>query len=301
MKAKVGFVGLGTMGLPMVMNLLSSGFEVWVTSRSLGPVEKAAQAGARHEPDIERLAAKVDFLLTCLPLPETVRDVYLGPGKVADHAKAGQIWIDHSTVGPALSQEIAKKARQMGAFALDAPVSGGPTGAEEGTLTIMAGGDKDAFLRATPVLKAMGEHIVHMGGPGMGSAAKLVNQFLVGAHEMAFLEALIWAQKAGLPLAELYQVLKRSTGYSKMMDVLWPRLEKRDFFARFRASLLEKDLRLAEEHARSLDVILSSIKTPLTLLEGLLAQDQGDLDMAAMLLELERQSRIKLFIPPTSS
>lgn len=285
---KVGFVGLGTMGLPMTKNLLKAGFEVVVVSRSRGPIEAAVALGAKEAANPADLAAQVDVALTCLPMPETVEAVYLGENGLLAGARPGTILVDHSTVSPALNRKIFEAARAKGVHFLDAPVSGGPMGAEAGTLTIMCGGEPEAFAKAKPVFEAMGKVVVLVGPVGSGSVVKLINNLLVGVHTAALAEAFVMGAKAGIDSRVLYEILKHSTGHSYMMDRTVPLIQERDFAQRFAIDLLYKDMRIATQLAEELGVPLRLGRVAEAMVGEAQAQGHGREDVAAIIRPLEK-------------
>jgi len=291
---KVGFVGLGKMGLPMTKNLLKAGFEVWVVSRSRGPIEAAVAAGAREAENPADLARRVDVALTCVPLPETVEEVYLGESGLLSGARPGLILADHSTVGPELNRKIEAAAKEKGAAFLDAPVSGGPMGAEAGTLSIMVGGEREAFEKALPVFRAMGRHVVHFGPSGSGSVVKLINNMLVGIHELAISEALLLATRAGIDLDQLYEMLMNSTGGSAMLARSFPFIAARDFAARFSIDLLHKDLRLLLEMAEQLGIDVPGGRLAYAAVDEAKKAGYGELDIVSMLLPMEERHGVEV-------
>lgn len=286
---KVGFIGLGKMGLPMTKRLLDGGFSVVVKSRSRGPVEQALIWGATEAATPAEMASQVDLLLTCLPYPQTVEEVYTGQDGIFAGARDGLVVADHSTVGPSLSRRMYEEARKVGASFLDAPVSGGPMGAEAGTLSIMVGGDEEAFEKAQPAFAVMGRFVERFGPSGSGSVVKLINNMLVGIHEVALSEALILAERSGINLEQLYQLLTNSTGDSAMLRRSFPFIAKRDFDARFSINLLLKDLGLLMEMAEELGFVPES--GALAIREMTLAREQGlgELDVSAVHLQLEKR------------
>lgn len=250
----IGFIGLGTMGLPMVRNLLKAGFPVHVVSRSRGPIEQAVSLGAVEAFHPRDLAEKVDILLTCLPLPPSIEEVYFGENGILEADLTGKLVIDHSTVSPLLNKRVDQAIRKKGGSYMDAPISGGPMGAEAGTLAIMCGGEKTDYERALPVFEAMGKHIFHIGEIGSGSIVKLMNNYLIGVHTAALAETFILATKAGVDTSMMYDVLAVSTGDSKMLHRIVPLVHKRDFAARFSNELLYKDMKIATELAEAYEL-----------------------------------------------
>lgn len=250
----IGFIGLGTMGLPMVRNLLKAGFPVYVVSRSRGPIAQAVSLGAVEAFHPRDLAEKVDILLTCLPLPPSIEEVYFGENGILQADLTDKLVIDHSTVSPLLNKRVFEAIKTKGGSYMDAPISGGPMGAEAGTLAIMCGGEKADYQRALPVFEAMGKHIFHIGEIGSGSIVKLMNNYLIGVHTAALAETFILATKAGVDTNMMYDVLGVSTGDSKMLHRVIPLVHKRDFAPRFNNELLYKDMNLATELAEAYEL-----------------------------------------------
>ncbi|MFQ5790786.1 MAG: NAD(P)-dependent oxidoreductase [Acidobacteriota bacterium] len=209
---KIGFIGLGNMGLHLAGNILDGGFDLHVYNRTPSKAALLVARGAAMASSPAELTERVDIVLACLADVAASEDVFLGENGVVSAARPGQILVDHSTVDPVTSRRLHRAAEQKGAHFLDAPLSGGPESAEAGTLTIMVGGDEAALQRALPVFQAVGKTIAHMGGPGAGSATKLVNQALVGVHTLASCEAILLGMKWGLGSGRLTGVLMRSWG-----------------------------------------------------------------------------------------
>ena len=205
----VGFVGLGAMGLPMTRNLLAKGHKVTVASRSRGPVDAAVAAGAVDGGDPRGVADASDVTLLCVPdSPDVVAVVdamlpALGPGKIV---------VDTSTIDPEVERAQHERVAATGARYLEAPLSGGTVGAEKGTLTLMVGGDADTLEAARPALEAVGQLIVHCGGPGMGQVVKICNNLIYAAQMVATAEATTLAQKSGVDMAKLFEVVTHATG-----------------------------------------------------------------------------------------
>jgi 3-hydroxyisobutyrate dehydrogenase-like beta-hydroxyacid dehydrogenase len=226
---KVGFIGLGNMGEPMARNVRKAGFELIVWNRTRSRGEGLIREGARAADSPAILAQEADLILACLADIPASLEVFLGREGIVPAARKGQVLVDHSTVDLETSRRIHDAAAERGAAFLDAPVSGGPRGAAEGTLSIMAGGDAAAFERALPVFRSMGKTVLHMGGCGAGTVTKLVNQLLVGVHTLAACEALALARKAGADLRKVIEVLGNSWGQSRMLERNAPPILGRDF------------------------------------------------------------------------
>jgi len=253
MATKVGFIGLGKMGRPMTERLLGAGFEVSVFNRSRGPVEELAAKGAQPASSAAEVAERSDVVLTALPTPDSVEQVYL---EMLTRAHPGQIYADHSTVSVGQSRHCAEKMRERGAGFLDAPVSGGPAGAQAGTLTVMVGGDQATFDRALPVLRTFGKNIRLCGPAGAGQVVKLINQLLVGVHTAAIAEAAVFGAKLGANPQVVLEVIGTSFGGSTMMTRNLPRFISRDFAPATSVTLLLKDLGVIHDEAKAANVPL---------------------------------------------
>jgi 3-hydroxyisobutyrate dehydrogenase/2-hydroxy-3-oxopropionate reductase len=291
---ELGFVGLGRMGLPMTRNLLRAGYAVSVHNRSRAVVERLAAEGARPAENPAQVAAASDLALTCLPTPQAVEEVFFGLGGLLEGARASSILIDCSTVSPALSRRLYQAAAERGLSFLDAPVSGGPEGAEAATLTIMAGGDRDAFDRALPVLQTIGQNVHHIGPPGAGSAIKLTNQLLVGVHTAAAIEAAVLAAKAGVDPQMLLDVVSTSYGGSTMFRRVLSRCIERDFEPGSQMTLLIKDLELIHQVADELNTRTLLASVAHELFKEARALGHGDEDMAALVKPAERIAGVEV-------
>ncbi|RQW20795.1 NAD(P)-dependent oxidoreductase [Bacillus sp. C1-1] len=257
---KVGFIGLGTMGLPMARHLVEAGYETYVVSRSRGPIETALAFGAFEKETPKALIETVDVVMTCLPTPDSIKDVYDGEMGLLAGASRGKVIIDHSTVNPVTNEWCYQESAKKGTAFVDAPISGGPMGAEAGTLTIMCGCDEEVFPAVQQVLTAFGEYIIRVGQVGSGTTVKLLNNMLIGVHQSALAECYVMAEKAGVDPAIAYDVIKRSAGFSKSMDWAVDAILDRNFDARFSINLLDKDIKLALGLAEELNMPLDVVK-----------------------------------------
>ncbi len=251
---KVGVVGIGKMGRPIAERLIAAGHEVAICNRSENAAVLALRdKGATVRPSPRELAAGSDCILTALPTEDTVRAVY---AEMTEVAEAGQIYADHSTVSPALNRHCAAALASHDAAFLDAPVSGGPAGAEAGTLTVMVGGDEATFQRALPVFEAFGAKIRLCGPVGAGQAIKLVNQYLVAVHTLAASEGAAFAVALGADLATVQDVIGTSFGSSAMLLRNLPRYVARDFSPATPVGLIAKDLSIIHSEAAGAGVPL---------------------------------------------
>jgi 3-hydroxyisobutyrate dehydrogenase len=250
MPQRLAFIGLGIMGGPMAGHLLAAGHSVVVNTRTKARADELLSKGATWANSPADAARDAEVIFTCVPDTPDVEAVLLGDGGVISGAKAGAIVVDHSTISPAITREMATKLREKGITLLDAPISGGDVGAKNATLAIMVGGDASAFAKVEPLLHLMGKTITHCGDSGAGQLTKLVNQILVTVTNLATCEALTFAQKNGLDLAKTITALAGGAAGSWQWANLGPRMIKGDFAPGFMIDLQQKDLRLVLEAAR---------------------------------------------------
>jgi 2-hydroxy-3-oxopropionate reductase len=257
MADKVGFIGLGVMGAPMARNLIEAGHELVVHSRSPEPVEALAEAGAATAASPRDVAEQADVVITMLPDSPAVEAVVLGDEGVLSGASEGDLLIDMSTIHPTVSTAIAEQAAERGVGALDAPVSGGDVGAQQGTLSIMVGGAEDDFERAAPLFDVLGKTVVHVGGPGAGQVVKACNQVVVGITIAAVSEALVLGSKAGVEPEKILDVLGGGLAANKVMEMRRSNFLEHDFTPGFRIDLHHKDLDIALESGDAYGVPLA--------------------------------------------
>jgi 3-hydroxyisobutyrate dehydrogenase/2-hydroxy-3-oxopropionate reductase len=251
---KIGVVGIGKMGRPIAARLIAAGHDVAICNRSDNAGVKALRdGGATVLGTPAELAAQTEVVLTALPTEDTVKQVYDDMAAVASN---GQLYADHSTVSPGLNRHCAEILAKQGAGFLDAPVSGGPAGAEAGTLTVMVGGNEATFNRALPVFEAFGGKIRLCGGVGAGQVIKLVNQYLVAVHTMAASEAAAFALQLGADLGTVQDVIGTSFGSSAMLLRNLPRFIARDFSPATPVGLIAKDLSIIHSEAQEAGVPL---------------------------------------------
>jgi 2-hydroxy-3-oxopropionate reductase len=286
----IGFIGLGIMGRPMALNLLRAGHSLVVHNRTRAKEEELVSAGASAADSPREVASQCDVLITMLPDSPDVEQVYLGEDGVIAGAQAGQLLIDMSSIAPAVAQAVSEAAREVGAEALDAPVSGGDVGARDGTLSIMVGGSDDAFKRAEPLFDVLGKTVVHMGEAGAGQTAKACNQILVAVTIEAVSEALVLASKAGVDPDRLIEVLSGGLAGNKVMEVRRRNFLSHDFTPGFKLELHHKDLGIALRTARELGVYVPTTALVDQMLAALKAGGDGGLDHSALLKVIEQAS-----------
>ena len=255
---KVGFIGLGNMGMPMAQNLLKAAYEVTGFDLNVDATERLAASGGSTANSIADACKAAEVVITMLPAGEQVREAYLGAGGALATVEPGTLLIDSSTIDVVTAREVAQAARDKALAMVDAPVSGGVAGAEAASLTFMVGGDDAAFERARPVLETMGKTIVHAGGPGNGQAAKICNNMILGASMIVVSEAFLLAEKLGLDAQKLFDISSKSSGQCWSMTSYCPvpglvptSPANRDYKAGFTAAMMLKDLKLAQAAARA--------------------------------------------------
>jgi 3-hydroxyisobutyrate dehydrogenase len=256
--SRIGFIGLGNMGLPMAQNLIKAGHQVEGVDLNPASVEKLKASGGTSVEFAKVAASRADVVITMLPAGKHVREVYLGSGGIVENANPGTLLIDCSTIDVETAREVASAAEARGLLMLDAPVSGGVGGASAGTLTFMVGGSVQAFSRAQTILDKMGKTIVHAGGPGNGQAAKICNNMILGISMIAVSEAFVLAEKLGLDHQKLFDISSKSSGQCWSMTTYCPvpgpvptSPANRDYQPGFTAAMMLKDLRLAQGAAQA--------------------------------------------------
>jgi 3-hydroxyisobutyrate dehydrogenase len=259
----------------MVGHLLRAGHPVVVHSRTRARCEPLLAAGATWAPSPREAAANADIVCTNVGMPAELDEVMFGSAGAISAARRGQVFIDFGTSKPSASRRIAAAAAEKGAEALDAPVSGGDIGARNATLSIMVGGNADAFARAEPIFSRLGKTIVHQGGAGAGQRTKIVNQVLVAANTLGMCEAVHLAIAAGLDPQKVLASVGGGAAASWSISVLAPRVLNGDFEPGFLVEHLVKDLRIAREEAGELGLSLPLVELCLARYEALLAAGFG--------------------------
>jgi len=256
--ARIGFIGLGNMGLPMAQNLIKAGHQVEGVDVVQAATDKLKAAGGAVAETAKIAASRADVVITMLPAGQHVREVYLGNGGIIENANAGTLLIDCSTIDVETARAVASAAEAKGLLMLDAPVSGGVGGATAGTLTFMVGGSERAYERARSILQQMGKTIVHAGGSGNGQAAKICNNMMLGISMIAVCEGFVLAEKLGLDKQKLFDIASKSSGSCWSMGNYCPvpgpvptSPANRDYQAGFTAAMMLKDLALAQQAANA--------------------------------------------------
>ncbi|MFB6467085.1 NAD(P)-dependent oxidoreductase [Cytobacillus sp. Hz8] len=290
---KIGFIGTGVMGSRMIIRLLDAGFNVLIYNRSQQKLEPLLARGAKGSKDIAALAEECDYICTCLSMPKDVLDVYSNAGGILENAGPDTVCLDFTTIGVETSRSIYQLAKEKKIHYLDAPVSGGPEGAEQGSLTIMVGGERSDYERVYPIIEVLGCNIEFLGESGSGSAAKLINQYLVAVHSVAASEAMVAGAAFGLNSDQLYQLLKVSYGDSRMLERHMEQyVLERQFEPGGAVKYVHKDVVLANQlfEKTGMERYLGQYAEQ----AFSLAMEQGlaNLDMSAVIQPLEKTCRV---------
>ncbi|WP_036534045.1 2-hydroxy-3-oxopropionate reductase [Neosynechococcus sphagnicola] len=279
---RIGWIGLGIMGKPMALNLLRAGYPLVVYNRSRPAMEELRAAGAKLAESPHAIAQQSDVVITLLPDSPDVSTVILGPSGAIAGTRPGMLVIDMSTIAPGTARQIDAALKSQEVSFLDAPVSGGDIGAQQGTLSIMVGGEEAAVERALPILQVLGQNIVHMGAAGAGQVTKACNQIVVALTVQAIAEALTFAQKSGVDRAKVREALLGGFAQSRVLEVHGQRMLEGCFQPGFKLKLHRKDMNIVLETGRDLQIPLPGSAQVATLMDALLAQGQGELDNSVL-------------------
>jgi len=288
MALRVGYVGLGIMGRPMALNLLKAGFETAVYARRQESMAPLVAAGARACANPAEVAKHADVVFTNVSDTPDVEEMVLGENGILQGAAPGVIVVDMSTISPVATRAMAQKLAARGVHMIDAPVSGGETGAVNATLSIMAGGKPDIFERVRPLLEVLGKNIVLIGDNGAGQVAKACNQILTGVTVAAVAEALNFARKSGVNAAKVREALLGGFAYSRILENHGQRMLDRNFKPGFKAWMHQKDLRIVMAEAHRLGLMLPNTAATAQLFNAIVGSGMGEEDSVSVLKLLER-------------
>ncbi len=293
-KPTLGFIGLGLMGKPMAKNLLNAGYPLVVHNRSREAVQELVSEGAKEGFSPKDVASQVDIIFTNLPDSPDVEMVALGEEGILEGASEGLIYVDHSTIKPSLARRIAAEFEAQGAFALDAPVSGGDIGAQKGTLAIMVGGPEEALNKLLPIFEVVGKKTTHVGDAGSGQIAKAANQVMVAAQMVAMGELMILAKKSGADPARVVQAIQGGAAQCWTLDVKPERLFAGNRKPGFKAYMQEKDLKIVMDTAREYGAPLPAAGLHTQLFGAMLQMGMKDLDNSAVIGVIENLAHTTL-------
>lgn len=282
---RVAFIGLGIMGRPMAGHIQAGGYELHVFNRSPGKAAELVAAGAILHDNPSDAAAAAEVVISIVGYPHDVEQVYLAAGGVVERARPGTILIDMTTSTPTLARRIYDAAAARGLQALDAPVSGGDVGAKNGKLSIMVGGDTEAFARVLPILQRMGTNVAHLGGPGAGQHTKLCNQIVIAGTMLGVTEGIAYAKRAGLDPQKVLATIGTGAASSFLLNGLGPRMAQGDWAAGFFVEHFMKDMGIAIQEAEALGLSLPGLATARQQYESL-AEQGGKRDGTQALLKV---------------
>ena len=284
----IGFIGLGMMGRPMALHLVRAGFRVRVYARRDETAVPLVEAGASRCVTPAELASHSDIIFTIVTSTQDVEEVLLGPNGVLSGGRPGTIVIDMSTIAPQATRRIAERLAARQVRMLDAPVTGGPAGAEAATLTIMVGGDAAVLDESRPILERLGRQIVHMGGNGTGQIAKACNQLALLVNAEGVAEALALGARCGLDPRRLREALLGGIASSRVLDVFGARMAERQFTPGMATRLYDKDLSIVLDLAREAGQSLPAAAVVRQHLQRMVAEGKANQDLAALIELVER-------------
>jgi 3-hydroxyisobutyrate dehydrogenase len=291
---RIGFIGLGIMGGAMSVNLLKAGFPLTVWNRTPEKMRPLLEAGVKSVRSPKEVAERSDIVIDMVTDSKDVEEILLGKEGVIHGARPGTIVVDMSTISPIVTREIAKKLGEKGIRMLDAPVSGGDIGARNATLSIMVGGDAEAYEECLPVFQAMGKTITHIGGHGDGQVCKAVNQILVGVNVLGVAEALMFAHKAGVDMDKVLAAVSGGAAGSWQLANNGPKMLKGDYAPGFKVKDYIKDLRIIMETAAETKTPLVETAVVQQMFRNLDAEGLRDKGTQAVIVAVEKLAGRKL-------
>jgi len=288
MAVSVGFIGLGNMGNPMAANILKNGFPMTVFDTNPQTMENLVQAGAKAAASAKHVVESAEVILTSLPGSPEVEGVYLDQGGLVELARPGSVLVDLSSVLPSTPRKLELRAKARGVHFLEAPVSGGVTGARAATLAVMCGGDAAVLERVRPILRSIGPNIYHVGAVGSGNTLKAINNMMASVNALAMMEGLVLGLKAGLDLHTMAEIVKTSSGNSNALARVERALIPRNFEPGFKVQLMNKDLDTFNTIARELHVPVSFSNVAQRYQQAALAAGLGENDTSVIFTLIER-------------
>lgn len=284
---KLGFIGLGVMGRPMALNLMKHGHKMSVYARRAETAEPLVAAGATRRASPAEVAAEAETIFTMVTDSRDVEEVVLGQRGVIDGARSGSVLVDMETISPAVARTVAAALEARGIEMLDAPVSGGPTGAEQATLSIMVGGKAAVFERIKPLFVCLGRTILHMGDSGSGQMTKACNQLALLINAQGTAEALTLARACGLDPARVREVLLGGVAASRVLELFGGRMVERNFAAGIEARLYYKDLNIALDLAHQAGLAVPAAALAMQNVDALIGRGEGASDLSALIKVVE--------------
>lgn len=285
---KIGFIGVGVMGGPMVLNLMKKGFDVSIYTRTKSKAEGVIAAGAHWCDTIADCAAGRDVVITIVGYPKDVEEVYFSEKGILNSADKGTVLIDMTTTSPRLSERIYAAAKEKGMTALDAPVSGGDVGAQKGMLAIMVGGDRDAFDKMHDVFAAMGTNIRYQGGAGCGQHTKMANQIAISGCVAAVCEAIAYAKRCGLDPQDMFDAISTGAAGSWQLTNNGQKIINGDYAPGFYVKHFIKDMNIALDEAQARDLDLTVLHMVRDKYDELAAQGGADEGTQALIKVIDK-------------
>lgn len=287
---EIGFIGLGIMGRPMALNILKGGHRLNVWSRRAESMQPLIAAGAQACADAAEVAARSELVISMVADAPDVEQVALGERGIAAGARPGLVFVDMSTIAPSAARSIAARLAERGVSMLDAPVSGGETGAINAALTIMVGGEEAAFEKAQPVFRCLGKTITRIGDSGAGQVAKACNQIVTSVSVLMVAEALNFARAAGVDPARVREAMLGGSAYSRVLENHGQRMLDRQFKPGFKAWMHRKDVRIVLDEAQQMGIVTPTSAVVAQILNAVVGSGEGEQDTISMLRVLERMS-----------
>ena len=284
---KLGFIGLGVMGRPMALNLMKAGHEMSVYSRRAESAAPLVEAGAQRYETPAELAAHCEVVFSMVTTSSDVEEVALGERGIVHGARKGSIFIDMETISPTVARRVSDKLRESGVDMLDAPVSGGPAGAETATLSIMVGGEARVFEKVKPLFECLGKTVVHIGASGAGQTTKACNQLALLVTAQGLAEAFTLARRNGLDPAKVREVMAGGIAASRVLEVFGKRMTDRDFAAGIESRLYHKDLDIVLQLAHASGQALPAGAIVMQHINALIGRGGGKDDLSALITTVE--------------
>ena len=292
MAVSVGFIGVGNMGNPMAGNVLKNGFPLTVYDKNPGAMKNLVADGATAAGSVREVAEKCEVVMTCLPGSPEVEALYLEPGGLIECARPGSVLVDLSSVLPSTPRKLEPAAKARNVLYLEAPVSGGVTGARAATLAVMTGGDEAVLERVRPILRSIGPNIYRVGPAGAGNTLKAINNMLSSVNSLAMMEGMIVGLKAGLDLETMHDVIKNSSGNSNALARVHRALIPRNFEPGFKVQLMNKDLETFHTIAKEVHVPVSFANVAQRYQQAAIAAGLGEKDTTVIFTLIERLAGI---------
>lgn len=283
MEKTIGFIGTGVMGRSMAKNLLRAGYPVHVYTRTKEKAQTLLTEGAVWSESVADLTKKVNVIITMVGYPSDVEAVYFGNNGILENAEKNTFIVDMTTSQPALAEKIYREAAKHGLFSLDAPVSGGDIGAQNGALSIMVGGENAVYQKLLPLFKIMGSNVIHQGGAGAGQHTKLCNQITIASNMVGVCEAITYAKKAGLSPDRVLESITTGAAGSWSLSNLAPRMIAEDYAPGFYVKHFIKDMTIALESAKDMNLLTPGLELSLKLYKELAAQGEEDSGTQALI------------------